>query len=230
MLVKLGPIIGDASGRLGTVIAARNRGGAYLRNGTKPLTSTTQYALAAKALLGTLSQNWQELTATQRASWTAWAQSHPVLNRLGESRVLTGSQSYVKINAVIDNAGGTIIDVPPVGTAPDSLITLTVEYDIGTGNKEIAYTATPLAATDVLYVRACVANSAGIVYVTNMLRLIGVSAAAQASPFDIETLFDARFGEPNVGDSVHVAVAVCNADTGLVSPQLRASTVVISTP
>lgn len=229
MLVKLGPIIGDASGRLGTVIAARNRGGAYLRNGTKPLVSTTAYALAAKALLASLSQDWQALTAAQRASWEAWADSHQVINRLGEPRTLTGHQAYIKLNAIIDNAGGTTISVPPVGTAPDALTSIELDGDIGAGDFDITYTGTPLAANHALYIKACVVNSAGIVYVTNLLRLIGVSAAAQASPYDIQTQFVARFGTPNVGDTVHVAVSVVDTTTGLISPPVRDSVVVTTT-
>lgn len=229
MLVKLGPIIGDASGRLGTVIASRNRGGAYLRNGTKPLVSTTSYALAAKALLTSLSQDWQGLTAAQRASWSAWAESHPVINRLGESRNLTGSQAYVQINSIISNASGTVVSVPPLGTAPDALTSASFVYDVGAGGVSLTFAATPLAADDKLYIRGCVVNSAGINYVTNLLRFIGVSAGAQATGFDFSTLFEARFGEPNVGDTVHLAIQVADSVTGLVSQPIRCKAVVTTT-
>lgn len=228
-LVKFGPMVAEVSGKIGGSVYARNRGGAYVRDWTKPLVSTSSYALAAKARLAAYAQAWQGLTDAQRASWKAWAQSNPITNRLGEPRVLSGSQAYVQINGVLGAIGSSTISVPPTGTAPLALATLVADADIGAGDFDLTYTATPTAADDKLYIQACVVASAGIRYVTNLYRLIGVSAAAQASPFDVQSLFEARFGTPNVGDTVHFAVSVVDSVTGLLSQPIRDSVVVTTT-
>jgi len=228
-LIKLGPMVAEVSGKIGGAVYARNRGGAYVRDWTKPLSSTTSYALAAKSRLTALSQAWQGLTDNQRAAWKAWAQANPVINRLGESRVLSGSQAYVQINGVLGAIGSSYVDVPPGGTAPAALTSLVVDADIGAGDFDLTYTATPLAADDKLYIQACRVASAGVTYVNNLLRLIGVTASAQASPFDVESLFEARFGTPNVGDTVHFAVSVVDSVTGLLSQPIRGSAVVTTT-
>ena len=228
-LIKFGPMVSEASGKIGGSVYARNRGGAYVRDWTKPLKSTSPAALAAKSRLAAYSQAWQALTDAQRASWKAWAAANPVINRLGESRVLSGNQAYVQINGVLGAIGSATVSVPPTGTAPASLITLAADGDIGAGDFDLTYTATPLAADDKLYIQACVVASAGISYVNNLLRLIGVSAGAQASPFDVQSLFEARFGTPNVGDTVHFAVSVVDSVTGLLSQPIRDFVIVTST-
>jgi len=228
-LVKLGPMFAEASGKIGGLVAARNRGGAYVREWTKPLVSTSTEALAAKARLGAYAQGWAGITANERAAWHSWANGNPVTNRLGETRVLSGHQAYVQLNTVIDLVGGTPIDVPPVTTAPGALLTLVFDGDIGAGDFDLTYTATPLAAGIMLYLRGCQVNSPGIKYVTNLYKHIGVSAAAQASPFDIQTLWDARLGAAQVGQTCHIEVRLVDSLSGLVGPPIRTSVVATST-
>ncbi len=229
MLIKVGAIVAEMSGALGGIVAARNRGGAYLRNRTKPLVSTTEFALAAKALLAARSVAWQSLTEAQRDSWSAYAATVPVTNRLGETRHLTGHQTYIQLNINILNAGETVISAPPVTAAPDALLTLVADGDIGIGDFDLTFTATPLATDDMLYIFATIVSSPGINYVKNLLRFIGVSAAAQADPFDVESLFVARFGTPVVDQTVHFSVSVIDSKTGLLSVPITSKVVVTET-
>ena len=78
--------------------------------------------------------------------------------------------------------------------------------------------------------RAAVVNSAGINYVQNKLRLVGVSAAAETSPFDDQSLIETRFGSLVVGQTLHVEAAVVDTATGLLSGKLASRTVIIDTP
>ncbi len=127
-------------------------------------------------------------------------------------------------------ADGTAITDPPAAAAPNGLLTLVLNTDIGTGTFDVAFTATPLAADDMLQVWATVQNSAGKNYVENLMRLIVNSTAAQASPLDIETELAAKFGTLQVGQKVTVKVAVFDSVTGLLSNFLRADSLIIDTP
>ena len=126
-------------------------------------------------------------------------------------------------------AGDTPITDPPIIAAADPLASLVLAADIGLGNVDVTYTPTPLGANEELWIRAAVTSSVGILFVQNLLRLVGQSAAAQASPFDIQSLVETRLGTLVVGQTLHVQISVYDNSTGLVSGPLRADTVVVTT-
>lgn len=224
-----GIAIGAASGSVGGVTASRNRFGPYFRTRAKPVISTSADAQAAKGILAAQTTRWQTLTDAERAAWETYADTHLVTNSLGVPQALTGHQAFVGINARIDRAGGTLLDNPPAAAAPDGLQSLALTADIGTGNFEVAFTPTPLAADDALWVLATVVNSAGINYVENLLRLVQISSAAQTSPLDIEAAVAAKFGTLQVGQKCVVKCAVYDTVTGLLSNFLRAEDIIVST-
>jgi len=224
-----GPVIAAASGSIGGTVFSHNRGGMYTRNRSIPIASSTTPALNAKQRLATASQAWQLLTDAQRASWASWALQNPVINALGFPRLLTGHQAYVGINARRASAGDVAITAPPIVPAPTGLLTIVQDGDIGTGDVDLTFTASPLGATEELYIEAAVTNSAGINNVNNLLRLVGFSAAAETSPFDNQALIEARLGTLIVGQKLHVRVSVYDNDTGLLSLPLVDSVVVTTT-
>ena len=224
-----GPFIGNASGSIGGNVFSRNRYGAYTRVRAIPVTSTTDAALNAKARFATASQAWQALTDVQRLAWKEWALDNPIIDALGQQQELAGNAAYVQLNARLAAVGGAVIAVPPTIAPPTGLPTLVQQADIGAGDTDLAYTATPLAANQALYIQAAVVDSAGISYVQNKLRFIGVSAAAQASPFDHQSLVETRFGTLIVGQTLHVQVSVVDTVTGLLSGKLATRTVVVTT-
>lgn len=228
-LIRPGGLVGQISGRLGGDVYSHNRYGQYVRAGTNPVTSTTPYALAAKARMTSVTQTWQGLSAAEKLAWNAWANTNPTINRLGESIHLTGHAAFVGLSARILAVPTGIQTTPPIVPAPLPLISLTFTADIGPGVFEFAYNATPLPATSRLWINACVLDSAGINYVENYLRLVGTSASAQASPFDPQTLIEARFGELQVGQIIVATVSVIDLDDGQLSAPLRCQATVIDT-
>ena len=228
--IILGPMVGAASGSVGATTFSHNRYGTYTRRRAIPVTSTTTPATNAKARFTTRSQAWQGLTAAQRLAWKEWALDHPITDTLGQQQTLQPNAAYIKLNGRLEAVGLSPITAPPVVAPPAGLLTLVADGDIGTGDVDLTYTATPLGATEYLNIRAAVVNSAGILYVENLLRQIGISAAAQASPFDYQTLIETRFGTLIVGQTIHVEVSIIDSATGLVSGALKDTVVVIDTP
>lgn len=227
--IRGGALVGQVSGSVGSNTFAHNRYGAYVRNRVVPVKSVTSYAMQAKAWLGQASQGWQALTDAQKGAWRSWAETNPITDTLGDKQVLTGHAAYVQINRRRLQDAAALLSVPPQAAAPVPLATLSLTADIGAGNFEIAYTATPAPAGTKLWVWAAVVDSPGISYVKNLLKLVQISAAAQASPLDIEAAVTARFGSMAVGQKVVVEAATYTVATGLLSGRLRAEAIVVST-
>jgi len=224
-----GGIVGQVSGRVAGNVFSHNKGGPYIRNGTIPTTSTTPDAMAAKGRLTAASQAWQALTADQKLGWKTFAQNNPTVNRLGHTIHLTGHQWFVRCATRLLQIPIAMPTTAPADTGPVGLTTLTLSADLGAGTFDYTYTATPLAATEQARCFAFVADSAGVNFVKNQLRFIGVSAAAQASPFDCEAQLIAKFGTPTVGHYVHIAVDVIDNVSGLVSSPMVDSAIVEDT-
>ena len=224
-----GPLVGEIRNSIGAVTFTRNRYGPVMRVRVKPVVSTTSYAINAKARLATYTQAWQGLTAAQKLAWNEYAAGNPIVGALGEQQIGTGHIAYVGINTRLTLAAATALDVPPIGVPPLALTSLALTADIGLGGVEIAYTATPTGATELLWIKAAAVSSSGINYVQNLLRFIGVSGAAEASPFDIKAATEARIGTLQVGMTMHVEVSLFDTATGLLSAPMSDKVLVTTT-
>lgn len=223
-----GPAVAAVSGSIGGTVFSRNKGGAYMRFRAVPTTSSTDFALNAKARLSTASQAWQTLTVGQRGSWKQWALQNPITDVLGFPRALTGHQAYVSINARRAAVGDVPLAEPPIVPAPTGLLTIVQDADIGSGDTDLTFTATPLGATEAIYLEAAVTNSPGITNVNNLMRFTGITAAAATSPVDVQSLIETRLGTLIVGQTLFVRASVYDDATGLVSLPL-VDNVVVST-
>lgn len=228
-LVVPGPMAGQISGRVGSVVFSHNKGGPYIRNGTIPTTSYTEHAIAAKARMASASTAWQGLTAAQRRSWKEWGLENPITNRVGHQITLSGISAYASINTRLALTGSALITVPPIDPAPLPLTALTLELDIGPGDVAMSFTRTPIGGTELLWFTAAVMDSPAINNVQNQLRYCRNSAPAQASPYDFESRIVDRLGVLVVDQTVHIFASVFDNTTGLLSPPLRASGLVVDT-
>lgn len=229
MIFTPGPIIGAASGSLGGLVASRNKGGPYIRVRAVPTTSTTAAALQAKAFLSEASAAFSGLTTIQQDSWTRYGTLKPEINRLGLPKILTGVAAHNRIYTRMRRAGLTPLVAPPIGSDPDAFATLTPTYDIGAGTSTLAFTPTPLGAAQHLWLKAAVVDSPGINYVEGIKRLVAVSAAALASPYDYQAAVEAVFGPLVVGQKLVLFPMIFDAATGLLSRPLRVEGVIVST-
>ncbi len=229
MIFTPGIAVSQLSGSVGGTTASRNRGGAYFRNRAIPTNPSSPAQESVRAIMASQSQSWGDRTDAQRAAWKSWAVQNPVTYALGNSISLSGHQAYVQINSRLDLIDNATLLVPPVINAPLALDTLTLAADIGAGNVVLTFSASPLAADTVLWIEAAIVNSAGIDYVRNLFRFIGISPTAQTTAYDIETIFTTKFGAPIVGQTMHVRVATFHVPSGLKSVPLTSSAVVVST-
>jgi hypothetical protein len=222
-----GVAVSQASGRVGGTIFSRNRGGAYMRNGSIPTTVTTLFAQSIKAVTAAQSQAWAGLDEGEREQWAEWAAQNPVINRLGQSRTLSGHQAYVQINARLLYAGFSAITSPPVGAAPAPFVPGVITAEAGPSVATVAYTPTPAPTGVAVQAFAYLANSPGVRYVKNRLALVTTSDAAAASPLDIAEDVEARFGTLQAGQTLHIALRALDSTSGLVSGVFYASETVV---
>lgn len=180
------PIHGQMSGSIGDNVYSHNKGGPYVRRRSIPINPSTDRQSAVRGNLSTAARAWQALTQIQREAWSAYAVANPVLNRLGQSITLSGAAYHNRLNAKIRDFGGTAILVPPSTAGPVALATLTMSSNTATG-VVLAYTATPLSASQRLEVWMTPPAPSGVSPNFNQARLVATTAAAQASPVAVAT-------------------------------------------
>lgn len=227
--IRLGGLVGQISGSIASQTYSHNRYGQYVRNRSVPVKATSSYAMQAKAWLSQASQAWQNLTSDEQRAWFSWAETNPITDSFGEKRVLTGHAAYVKLNRRRLQDGAVLLSEPPVGEAPAPLSTLSFSADIGAGNFELTFTPSPLGAGLKLWLWAAVTDSAGIRYVKNRLRLVEITAANVASPYDPLAAIEARNGALVAGMRCTIEAQVYDVASGQLSGRLRVSEVVVST-
>lgn len=227
--IKLGPIAAQISGSIAGTVFSRNRAGWYARTRAIPTNPNTNAQQAIRGLFATTSQAWAALTVSQRAAWENWANQNLITDVLGDEIQMSGHQAHQKLNTRLAFIGSTVITEPPISAAPTGLTAITQNGDIGIGAFDLIFATSPLATDDKLWMRAALINSAGVKYHTNALRFIGVSAAAETTPFDNLSQVTAKFGSPIVDQTLHMHVSVIDTLTGLRSGELSADVVITET-
>lgn len=109
------PIVSDASGSIGGATFSKNKGGLYMRARVKGTQPNTTAQTDARNRLKAITQAWATLTQAERDAWIAAAQSSTYQNALGDTKHLTGSQLFTKLNgsARAANPSASLITSPP---------------------------------------------------------------------------------------------------------------------
>lgn len=137
----------------------------YVRSRSLVVTPKTTFQVAAQNVVKTLSSRWATLTSAQRAAWKTYAINVPLLNKLGESRIIPELSMYIRCNAprLLAVGPSAIIDAAPTtfalavltaptftATSPTSLsvaFTNTDAWATTTGGYLIIQGSRPLAPT-----------------------------------------------------------------------------------
>lgn len=224
-----GPMAGQISGRVGSVVFSHNKGGPYVRNGTKPTKVANERAAAVRTRLTLASQAWQGLTDAQRASWKTWCMVNTVTNRLGHQVLMPPNAAFVKLNTRLLQSTDSTLGEPPVSVAPEGPTGFSATYDIGAGTFEIAFAPTPCGATNRLWLRGWVTDSPAITYLENRLVNVMISSLNHVTGMDVQSYVEAVYGVLAVGETVHLELCFIDSLTGQLSPAMRTHGVVVET-
>ena len=210
------PILGSLRGSIGDNTFSHNRGGDYVRRRVSPTNPNSTRQQTMRTFLGTLAALWSStLSAAQRGQWNTWAGNQAKEGPLGNSINWTGMNGYVHCNTHLLDSGDPRIDAPPGVVAPTGLLTLSIDVSAAT-TADVTFTGTPLAANHKLVLFMGLPQSGAAEPNFKQTRIVGYSAAAQASPWAATTPFSIISGQ-----TVVFFAAIMDDETGLFSSFLR---------
>lgn len=221
MKLLYGATIGNASGSIAGTTYSRNRYGAYTRNRTRPVVSTSTAAINQKAIFGDISRSWQGLSAANKQAWKDWAAQNPVIDRLGVSQVLAPNVAYMKCAVTLQAFGVAPYDNPPNKPAPITIIPASVSATTTPQALSITLSDTDLPDDIGLQIYGVAPGSSGVNYVENLMKLVSKVTAGTASPISILTGWTAQWGAITTGERIILDVYAVDITTGLKSPRYR---------
>lgn len=214
-------LVPPQSGSVAGQTASRNRFGQYLRTRAIPVNPASTAQGLARSRFSVAAAAWRALTDAERAGWKDLGLSMTRTDSLGTTYNLEGIQAYVSVNASNAAAGNAQVADAPALVTPAGLLTATITLTAAVFS--IAFTATPLGAGARLLAFASPQRSAGRSFESDF-RLVGVSAAAGASPLNVFAAYVAKFGVPIAGNRIFLSLQVYTA--GFLSGPLYTSAVV----
>lgn len=209
------------SGSVAGVTSSRNRFGQYRRTRAVPVNPNSSFQGTVRDRLALNAAAWRALTSAQRAGWETLGASMSRTDSLGQTYTLNGFAAYCSVNNNNLAAGNAVVSDAPGLVTPPGLTTVTVT--LTNAAFSVAYTATPLATGVRLFSYCSPCRSAGRQFETD-LRLLAVSAAAAASPANLFSAYQARFGTPVTGTCVFASFQLYQ--TGFLSGPFMTRTVV----
>lgn len=227
--VKYGEMIADMRGKINGTVHSKNRFGQYMRNKTSPVNPQTTAQSGVRNSFATFAQGWRSLTQVQRDAWSSAAADFTRNNVFGDNVKMTGANLYMSLNRNIATAGGVAITSPPLPAAVTGMLTLSGDPDIS--DDSILMTYTPAIPADgTVLVFATAPQSAGVSFVKNKYRFIEAIVTADASPYDISTAYEAKFGTgwKTAGQKIFVKFVPMITLSGITAPGLESSSVVVA--
>lgn len=201
MKIKYSALVMGVSGKLNGSVGATNKGGAYLRN--KGVTSNPQTIAqqAVRSRFGSLSSSFRGLTVAQINAWNNAAADFPIIDRLGDTRYLTGLGLFVQLNTNLLTIGQPTIENPPVKQSMPSFFEATMfpnfdSTELATAQINLSLDALIAANSYALVVKAAPYHSISVTNVKNKMRLVGsdVLGAGGTVAFDVAPLVTAKYG------------------------------------
>lgn len=226
MKIKWGALIVDGRGKVGGHVAAKNRGGAYLRTKVTPTNPNSTAQATVRSRLGSLASGWRALTANQRAAWNAAVADFVKTDIFGDIKNPSGINLYTKLNANLLEIGEAQINVPPLATVVNAPTGLTLDISAGNGTLELNFAPAAIPAGVAWVVRSTKAGSAGISNYSGKFRNIVVLPAATNTGADVFSEYQEKFGNPLEDQKLAVEIVAVSTTTGQKSTAIVADAIV----
>lgn len=220
-------IVADIRNKLNGSVFSKNRYGGYVRTKVTPVNPQTAFQQAARNILATNSQAWRGLSEADRQSWISATPSFPFTDIFGNSKVLSGSALYAKLNGNLAQDGSAPLSAAPSPVSIPGLSGLSISAAAGTGVVSISLDQSVVPTDTVLIVDATPNLGPGISFVKNRFRRVTAAAATITTPVLITSEFAARFGAPVAGQKIFVRVFLISTVSGQSGIALQASTIVV---
>lgn len=150
-LALYGAGVVQISGSIAGAVHARNRFGNYIRPRTKPVNPKSDRQQEARVRMQLLAEYWHSaaMSDVERGAWNSYAAAVAMKNRIGQTIHLTGFNHFVRSNASLFAAGGSIVEPGPAEQAlPEADVTLAISGNNGTQLLSVAFDNTKGWATE----------------------------------------------------------------------------------
>jgi len=227
--VVFGAIVVDMRNKLGGHVFSKNKGGSFMRRKVSPAQPRTSAQTLIRAGMTTLSKRWGgTLLDTQRSAWAAFAQNNPTKDIFGATVVLTGEQTYIRLNQALLMVGATILDDPPADLSVQGVSAFTSAPNGTSPAFTIsAITPAPLLATDNYMIWATRQLSPGRESLATYYRFVTNFQGNTSLPFDIKTAYETKFGTLDTDKVLGLGIRVLNTLNGAQSPLFTKRLIVV---
>jgi len=179
-------VITQASGSVGGITYAHNKGGLYQRARSIPTDPASARQIAMRNAMATLAVRWtQNVTATERAAWAVYAANVPIVDSLGDSIFISALAWYVKLNTLRIQASVPVVDAGPTVFTTADITIPTQTFGAALDQIVVTYFATDAWAGEAggyLLVYCSRPQSAGINFFKGPYRLAGKVTGAAVPP------------------------------------------------
>jgi len=201
------------SGSYAGITSSHNRAGQYVRNRRAPVQPIgTGRRAVVRANFGASAAGYAGLSTAQQDAWTAFANTHPITDSLGQTITLTGQQMYVRVSSTCLNVLGTPGSTPPASLDLPDLSAVTVAYTTGTGLIVDGYTGS--AGMQIALAVSQPVSAGRRFWKTFWQPLLGdgVLDATTAPHTLTEAIYQAQFGTPVGGQRIFVRLTPVSTD------------------
>jgi len=137
----------EARGKIGALIFNTWRTVSTVKIFRSPSQPRTARQLIVRAFLSTCSRAWAALDASEKLSWTTWANGHTVADWTGQQIRMTGADAYTRHSTRLLDQGKSVVDTAPSVAGPAS--PAAVVCTPGAGQVSIAFTPYSGTATSI---------------------------------------------------------------------------------
>lgn len=212
--VAFSAIVSDLRNKVGGNVFTKVRSGPMVRIKVSPTQPRTAAQQAVRSNFTALSKAWDALTQTDRDGWISLAASLPQKDIFGNTYFLTGLQLYQQLNRNLASIGVAKISTAPASVTVGSPGALTIVATAGTPALTVT-SATAPAAGEVPLIFATKPLNAGRQFVGNNRQILDSTVVAgTAGPWDIKTLWTAKYGALAAGQNINLGVRFINNTTG----------------
>jgi len=202
MKVKMGMFMTDARGKVGGHVVSKNRGGLYVRTKVTPTNAQTIAQQAIRGILGSLSQTWSQLEASQILSWNNAVDNWVGTNVFGDTIRPSGKSLYVQLNTVLAATGQAQIDTAPVKIDMPILGLIGATLDISSST--LILNTNTLSAGYIVALNATSSQTKGTSYVRGRYRRIGFAPSEDSTTNNFYSDYVAKFGAVSFYSNIFV--------------------------
>ena len=197
-----------SSGSQAGTTFSHNSAGQYTRSRRTPVNTVgTGRRATVRANFSAASKAWAGLTGAQQAAWSAYSASHPYVDSLGQSIVLTGHAIFVAIGSNLQNVGSAIASVPPISAVVAApVLTVSTFTHLGV----MTLTLTPSGtASDFILLAFSAPQSSGVSFCKTFWQETHI-AGNSIGAATYGTAYVTQFGLPPLGSRVFYKLTPVN--------------------